>query len=260
MSSHKIISLCLFPAVFLSLASLSFCQPPSKPSSPQQTVSVSGRLNIEKHGQEEWLILHDLNAETFLIKGSLIEKIKDSFSKLGVDNIFTLKGIRDGSSSLVCDRYSSYEEDKNGVNRLKVQTRCIRYYIFDVTEIVSAEKSNKEIPAPKRETGEETKLTNEALTKQPLTQPITGVINGKIASINLRSPVKSVVVTNGDAKSPLKEITLLITPTTRFAKKTGDKEPLLLTVESLKVGADVSAVYSRTENKTEALFITLTKE
>ena len=88
-----------------------------------------------------------------------------------------------------------------------------------------------------------------------------GEIKGKISSLNLRSPIKTMKVTYLDKDNQLIDKVLLLTSNTVVAKKKLDAdEPRRLSLNSLKEGQEVAVVYARDERKTEALFITITKE
>jgi hypothetical protein len=238
---------------------LVYAQTEAPSSNPQQTVSVLGRLALEKHGQQDWLVLHAKDADTYLITGTLIEKLKGSLQEFGENNLVLVSGNKSGRYNISCERTYKYVYDDKGKKELKVAATCIRYNILEVAEIVSAKKSDEEIPPPKREIEEEKKLT-ESLGKQPLLKPIMGEIYGKIKSLNLKSPIKTIAIVNRDKNSPVKKITLIISGDTRIVKKTAGEEPIPLMKEALKVGQEVTVVYSKTELKSEAIFITITKE
>jgi hypothetical protein len=223
------------------------------------TISVLGRLSSEKHDPEEWLVLHAKNAETYLITGSLGEKLKNSLLELGENNLVSVTGIRDGRSHISCDQSYKYEYNKKGERELKIDTKCIRYYDLGVTQILFAKKSDEEIPPPKRDIEEERRLTKRT-GQQSLIQPIVGEIYGVVSFINLKSPIKTVEIANRDKDSPLKKITLIISPDTRIAKKIGEEEPMAFGVNALRAGQEVTCMYSRGELKSEALFITITKD
>lgn len=222
-------------------------------------LTTSGRLVLEKHGEEEWLALRSKDAEAYFIKGELVRKLKDLLLDLGEYNLVTVSGKQDGSSNVSCR--NTYQFDAEG-NR-KIETQCIRYYNLEVTKIIDTKKSDEEIPAPKRDIEEERKARSFALSqlqKEGLVQIVTK--EGTISSINLRSPIKTIEITYQDKDNQLRKEVLLISPNTRIAKKNiaDDKEPMYLSVNSLQSGQKVTAVYSRDERKSEALFITITKE
>lgn len=239
---------------------LVYAQTELKPLHGRPIISVVGRLAPEKHGEEEWLVLHAKNAETYLIIGDLREKLKNSLLELGENNLVFVTGNQDGRSAVSCERNYQYEENKKGERELKIDTKCIRYYNLEVTDILFAKKSDEEIPPPKRDIEEERRLTKGIGQEQPLIPPIVGEIYGRVSSVNLKSPIKTIKVTNRDKDSPLKKITLIISPDTRIAKKIAEEEPIALSAGALKAGQEVTAVYSRDEFKSEALFITITKE
>lgn len=225
-----------------------------------ETVSVLGRLNLEKHGQEDWLILHSKDALTYLIRGSLVETLKNSFLELGENNLVSVTGNKDGSSNVSCEQSYQYEYNEKSARELKIATKCIRYYNLEVTQIQFAKKSDEEIPPPKRDIEEERRLTKSVSQQQPLIPPIVGEIYGIVTSVNLKSPIKTIEIDNQDKSSPMKKITLMISPDTRIVKKIGEEEPMALRVGALQTGQEVTVVYSHGELKSEALFITITKE
>lgn len=255
MKKLKGISGLLFLFFILPLYS-GYSQTESPP--PKITVtSVEGRLATEKHGQEEWLVLHAKDAATYLIAGNLKEELKNTLLELGKDNLVSLTGNQDGRSNVSCEQSYQYEAKEKGKKELKVSTRCIRYYILEATRIVSTKKSAAEIPPAKRDIEEERRLTK-TLRQQPLISPIIGEIYGKITALNLKSPIKTIEVANQNKESSVKNLILVISPDTRIVKKIGQEEPLGLRPDALKIGQRVTAVYSKGELKTEALFITIT--
>lgn len=259
MQKKKRVKLALFVWVGVFIFSLAYGQTELKTLHEQPIISVIGRLTTEKHGQKEWLILHAKDAQTYLLTGSFKEQLKNMFLEFGENNLVSVTGNQDGRSNVSCEQNYKYEEDKKGERNLKIDVKCIRYYNLEVTQILSAKQSDEKIPPPKRDIEEERGLTKQT-GRQPLIAPIIGEIYGKITAVSLRSPIKTIEVTNQDKNSPLKNITLVVSPDTRIAKKIGKEEPIALRAEALKEGQRVTAVYSRDELKTEALFITITKE
>jgi len=237
---------------------LGYAQTESQPSPAASVISTEGRLTTEKHGEEEWLVLHAKDATTYLISGNLREQLKNKLLELGANNLVSINANIDGRSHVSCDQSYQYEAKEKGEKELKISTKCIRYYILEVTRILSAKKSNEEIPPPKRDVAEESRLTRN-LKQQPLIAPIMGEIYAKITAVNLKSPIKTLEVANQDKDSPIKELTLVISPDTRIVKKIGAEEPLGLRAEALKAGQKVTVVYSKGELKAEALFITITE-
>jgi len=223
------------------------------------TISVLGRLSAEKHGQDEWLVLHAKDAETYLITGGFGEKLKNSLLELGENNLVFVTGIRDGRSHISCGQSYEYKSSKKDERQFKIDTKCIRYYDLRVIQILFAKKSDEEIPPPKRDIDEERRLIKTG-GPQALIPVIMGEIYGKITGVNLESPIKTVEIANLDKDSPLQSITLLIGPDSRIAKKIGKEEPMALSVEALKTGQAVTAIYSKGELKNDAIFITITKE
>jgi hypothetical protein len=252
----KFISLS-FLFVFIFLIIGVYAQTESPALKEPSVISVEGRLSTEQHGQEEWLVLHAKDAKTYLVKGDLKEELRNKLLELGTDNLVSVTGNQDARSNVSCEQSYQYESKEKGKQELKVSTKCIRYYNLEVTQVIFAKKSDQDLPPPQRDIAEERRLTK-GLGQQPLLSPIIGEIYGKITAVNLRSPIKTLEVTNLDKNSPLKNITLVVSPDTRIAKKIGQEEPMGLRPDALKVGQKVTVVYSKGELKTEALFITIT--
>lgn len=249
----------LFLFIFFFFLPALYVQAENKPLRQQPVVTVLGRLALENHSGKEQLILHAKNAETYLVIGNLIEKLKSSLKETGNNNMVSVTGNKDGRNNLSCQRSYKYEYDIKGERTLKIDAKCIRYHYLEITQILSIEQSDEQIPLPKRDIGEERRLLTirETQGAEPL---ITGEIYGKIKSINLKSPVKTIMITNRDKTSPLKKITLLITSNTRIARKIGEEDPMMLSPKALKPGQEITAVYLRDALKSEALFLTITKK
>ena len=220
---------------------------------------IEGRLILEKRGDSNRLILHGRNARAYLPRGPLLEKLKDLCARMGDKNLVALSGTLDGSYTVSCDRISDYGSDDKGTPEVKTGITCFRYYAFNVDAIVSSAVSQETIPLPERDAQQEYKAMRMIATEES-TPPVYGEIDGRIKKINLRSPVKTIEIANSDEQSPLKTITLVISSRTRIAKNTGAGDPAVMFVEQLRPGQRVSATYSRSETKTEGLFITVTKE
>lgn len=250
----------LFLALGIFFTSSAYSQTESPALHQRPVISILGRLSLEKHGESEWLVLHAKNAETYQITGNLGEKLKDSLLELGEKNLVFVTGNQDGKYNIACERIYSYKDNKQGERELKIDTKCIRYYNLEVSQILFAKKSDEEIPPAKRDSEEERKAANN-LTRQTLSRPVMGEIYAKITSINLKSALKTVEAANRDKNSPIEKITLMITADTHIAKKMGEaQEPVSLKAEALKAGQEITAVYSKDEFKTEAIYITITKE
>jgi len=248
----------------LCFISLALAQETEKPQQPQpRTISVVGRLAVEKHGQQqqdEELILHAKNSQTYLITGKLVPELKKKLAEIGEHNLTFLTGNQDGRTNVSCERTQKYETDVKGKQELKIDVRCIRYYHFEATQIIFVKKSMAGIPEPKRDLEEERRMLKVNPDPQGLIPAMTGEIYGRITAVNFNAPIKTIEVANRDRNDPLKAVTLIISPDTRIAKNIAENEPMALGANALKIGQDVTAVYSRTEYKTEALFITITKE
>ncbi|MCM8780763.1 MAG: DUF502 domain-containing protein [Candidatus Omnitrophica bacterium] len=261
MSKEKKISnvLLLLGCVLFVLVSLTYSQTELQPLHKRPIISIVGRLAIEKHGQDEWLVLYAKNAEAYLIIGDLKAKLKNSLTELGENNLVFVTGNQDGRSNVSCEQSYKYEYDKKGEKKLKIDVKCIRYYNLEVTHILFAKKSDEEIPPPKRDIEEERRLTK-TVGQQPLMRPVVGEIYGTVSEINLKSPIKTVEIFNQDKDNPIQKVVLVISPDTRIVKKIGNEEPIALSTKALKTGQEVTAVYFKGELKNEALYITITKD
>jgi hypothetical protein len=250
----------ILAAVF-SLLPLIYIQTEQPLLAEQPPISVVGRLALEKPGEEESLVLHAKDAKTYLIIGNLKEKLKDSLIELGQNNLISIMGNQDGRYNVACERFYKYEYNKQREKELKTDTRCIRYYFLEATEILFAKKSDEEIPPPKRDTKEEESLIAKSRSRERNIAPkIVGEIYGTISSVNLKSPIKTIEIANRDKENPLKKIILIISGDTRIVKKIGEQEPMTLSDKALKPKQEVTTVYTRDEQKREAIAITITKE
>lgn len=250
----------LFLLTFLFFLPLSFSQAQAESLWQRPVISVVGRLALEEHGKEEWLVLHAKDAKTYLIKGNLTEKLKNSLLELGENNLVSLAGDQDGKSNISSGRFYKYEYDEEGERKLNVDTKAIRYYHLRVTQILFARKSYDVIPPPQRDIKEEKRLMTTGGGSQAGEPVIMGEIYGKIVSVDLKSPLKTIEVLNRDKSSPLKKIILMLTAGTHIVKQIDQEEPIRLTSASLRRGQRVIAVYSRQGIRSEALFITITKD
>ena len=244
------------------LFSLVYAQTEPSPTDKGPDVTVLGRLGLEKHGEEEWLVLHSKEAETYLVIGNLREKLKNYLIELGQNNLVSVigKGDKEGSPAVISCK-NKYGFDRKGEKI--IDSQCIRYYNLEVVQIAEAKKSDEEIPPPKRDTAEEAKakkLASAQFKKEGLTQIVE--IQGTISKLNLRFPIKTIEIKHRDKDNQEIKSVLLIGPNTTIAKRSdvADKEPMHLSRNALRVGQEVNVVYSRSELKSEALFITITKE
>ena len=219
-------------------------------------ISVSGRLKFEPGEIQDHLILYGKDAKVYQIYGEFFGLLKSVLLDLGENNLVSLKGIQDGSYSVACR--NEYKFSPSG-NRI-VETQCIRHYMLNVTQIINAVESNEEMPPPERDKEEEKKARISALhhfQQQGLKQ--IGEIKGKISSLNIRAPIKTVEVRYLDKDNkPIKKHLLLTSNTLVVKGDIDTKQPV--SIDYLKVGQEVVVQYSGDERKTEALFITVTKE
>ena len=254
--AHILKCLAMLLIIGFCFPSFTLAEDKVKPLHQRPIISVAGRLQQ----QEERLILHAKNAETYLITGKLVPELKKKLAEIGENNLVFVTGNQDGRSNVSCERTNKYETDTKGKQELKIDVRCIRYYHFEATQIIFAKKSMAGIPEPKRDLEEERRMLKSNPDPQGIIPPITGEIYGKITAVNFNAPIKTIEVANRDRNDPLKAVTLIVSLDTRIAKNIGEKELMALGVNALKTGQDITVVYSRTEFKTEALFITITKE
>jgi hypothetical protein len=173
----------------------------------------------------------------------------------------SVAGNRAKRSYIYCERSYQYVDTKKGGKELKIDTKCIPYYNLEVSQILFTKQSDEEILPPERDAQvERIAMANTKSPNQSQIPAVTGEIYGKITSLNLKSPIKTIEIANRDKENPLKKIILIISGDTRIVKKTGEQEPMTLSETSLMPGQEVTAQYMRDELKTEALFITITKE
>ncbi len=257
--TKKIFSL-FFLILFCSAGRI-YSQTETKPVQipPPTYLVIAGRLNLEKHGQEEWLVLHSRDAKTYLISGNFSDKLKDTLLKLGENNLVFTWARLNGEYRTSCTQSYKYEENTKGERKLKTAAECIRYYLAEVLRIADAKKSNEPIPPAQRDSEEEGKALKR-ITQQSLTPMMMGEIYGTVTALNTKSAFKTLEIKNRDTSSPIKDLTLVITPDTRIAKKIGKEEPVGIGAEGLQAGQEVTATYTKDELKTQALFITITRE
>ncbi|RKY31473.1 MAG: hypothetical protein DRP74_04750, partial [Candidatus Omnitrophota bacterium] len=132
-------------------------------------------------------------------------------------------------------------------------------YYLRPTKILFSSQSEEAMPAPKREAEEEAKMLARSQGQDEKFVPmIPEYIKAKIKSINLKSPVKTMVIISREKDIPRREITLLLTTNTRvFKNMPKEKEPLLISEKMLKRGQKVNVVYHSEEFQKEALSIML---
>ena len=254
MRNKQILGLLLF--VFSTSLAFGQTEQAAKPD-----ISVVGRLTLEKRAQEERLTLHAKSAQTYVIIGNLREKLKNALIELGQNNLVSLAGKQDIKRRIFCEKTSQYKYNKKGETILETAMQCIPYYNLEVAQIFYTKQSEEEIPPPKRDGETEKRMMATSKERGQSTIPVIyGEIYGTVSSINLKSPIKTIEIINRDKDNPLKKIILIMSGNTRIAKKIGNQEPMALSEKALVAGQEITAVYLRGEFKTEALFITITKE
>jgi hypothetical protein len=242
--------------VFTLLPILCFGQP--QPAAGT-AITVTGKVFVQQHGKSQWVVVHSKDAIAYLIKGDLVEKLKTIAAENNDRTILTLEGIPSGGANVSCDRSSSFEADAKGGKKMVIKVRCIRYNYLDVTAISSVVQSDEKIPEPQYDkAAEEKALKSDGNSNR--NQGIVGEIYGKIRSCNIQSVPKTFEIQALDKTSSIKTLTVIITASTRIVKHIKDTEPSPLLPENLQIGQRVTVVYTRNEIRTEALFITVTKD
>ena len=246
---------------FIFGLSFAYSQTGQAPLDQTSVVSVEGRLTLEKHGEAETLVLHAKNAETYNIKGDLINQLKNSLIELGQNNLISVTG-KQKKGSVYCEQRYNYGYNQQGEEEIKIDTQCIRPFDLEVTQVIFSKQSDEKMPPPKRDTEEEARMSarHRGREQKRLTPLVTGEIYGRVTAANLKSLIKTVEIANRDKNNPLQKIILIISSDTRVVKKIGEQEPIVLNERALIPGQEVTAVYVRDEFKTEAIAITITKE
>lgn len=262
------IKICL--SASLIACSALFCsqaapQTPPPPPGEAATITVEGRLETEKHGNENWLVLHAKDAETYYIIGGLLEKMHVSLRELGEKNLVSVSGVVRGKGRVHCQHITKRTHGDKRQEALQVITTCVRYNGLEIKQILSAKKSDEKMPPPKRDLEEEKRAlwSSQRYISQRESKPIVGIYGectGEVVAVNMKSPIKTVEVKTTGKETPGKTITMIIAPDTLIIKKVGDSEPLSFAASVLAPGQEVTAVYNRDEFKTTALAITITKE
>jgi len=224
-----------------------------------QDVTIEGRLSLLEHGQEQWLVLLAHDGQSYKITGKLRPRLTKTLDSLGEKNLVTLKGMRGDKSLVPCLVTRDLVRDDKGTKTLRTDVRCITYYTFEAAQIVAQGASGRDMPGPLRDREQEKILAGSVAAHQPA-PAIVGEIYGKVIATTPRKPVKSIEVESRDTDGGRRALTILIGPETRIIKKLGGSEPVGQTAEQLKVGQEVTVVYRRRELRTEADYITITKE
>lgn len=230
---------------------------------PQKTstvTSVVGRLALEEnHGAEPWLVLRAKNGTSYLIFGKKLADLRALLAKYGADNIVFLTGYVDGRSNISCGQDAVPAVDEKGREYKKMETTCIRYYLFDVRQVIYAKRSDEQM-APATRDAEQEKLVKESHPASVKPAPITGEISGTITALNLRSPIKTIEITDPSPDAVIKKVVVLLKPTTSVTRKGGAQGPLVVASTALKVGQSVSVSYTRKETVSTALAISILSE
>jgi len=219
---------------------------------------MEGRLFIEKTGKLENLVLHGKNAKAYVIIGAFAETLKGVLSELGPDNLVSLEGKEAGLYSTMCTKKYERQLNAQGGYTRVLEAHCIPHYYFRVANILSVQKSDEKIPDLARDADAEARARALAVSYGP--SAVIGQIWGEITFLDLKSPIKTVEITNDDKDSALKKIALIIGSGTVIAKKIGEQAPLFISTDGLRIGQKVEVMYSREELKSEAMSITVKKE
>ncbi|MFA5099516.1 MAG: hypothetical protein WC547_01345 [Candidatus Omnitrophota bacterium] len=212
-----------------------------------------------QRGQTQQLILNAIDASAYIITGDLFDPLqKIAQQKTGI-NLVTITGVRSRSSSLTCERSTKYENKDDGTREQITDVVCIPYFYLDARAIVSVAESDQPMPPAKRDAAAESSMISRA-SQTNIAPPAIGEIYGTITACNFKASVKTIEVRNRDSQSPMKSITLLITSDTRVVKRIGKSEPAGISPDTLNAGQHVTVIYSLSEERTNALFITVTKE
>jgi len=224
---------------------------------PSSSVTVTGRVSLEKKGKNTRLILSATDAAAYLITGELTGTLEKIAREQAKDNLVTVTGNKSRSASLRCTRTNRFEDNENGSKGVVTEAVCVKYHDLDVRQIVSVARSGEPMPAPKRDAAAEAAMI--ARSGPPkVSPPDIGEIYGTITERNFKGSVKTIQVRNRDDQSPLRTMTLLITADTQTVKRLGEDKPFGIAPETLKPGQQVTVIYSRNDVRANALFITVT--
>lgn len=261
MRFYRIMRIGIILAVFSISISLAPLYGQDKPERQENILSLTGRLALESREKEpDRLLLYGMDRKIYIIHGDFRGILESLLSDLGESNLLSVRGILWEGYDVSCRTKYGFSEQ----GEKTLDTQCLRYYHFNVTRIDEAKKSEEEIPPPERDAIEEARVRQTALARihqESLAGIVIRNIEGKINSLNLRAPIKTIKISFRDKHNRPVNKVLLLTSETRIAKKALDaKEPLFLGLNSLRVGQEVYIEYSEDEYKPEALFITITKE
>jgi hypothetical protein len=199
------------------------------------------------------------NGLSYLIFGNNVTTLRALLTEYGADNMVFLTGYLDGRSNISCGQDAVPAVDEKGRAYKKMETTCIRYYLFDVRQVISAERSDEQM-APATRDAEQEKLVKESHPASVKPAPIAGEISGKITALNLRSPIKTAEITDPNPDAVIKKVVVLLKPTTSVTKKGGAQGNLVVASTALKLGQTVSVAYTREETVSTALAISILSE
>ena len=225
----------------------------------QAATTITGNVSLQQHGQDEWVTLHGTDGKGYVLTGDLLAPLKKITQEKPAFNLVTVTGVLSTKNTISCERKRNLTASSNNQQQLQEDVICVRYYYFEPRQILSVAESTTPLPPLARDSMRETQM----LAHQPAPSPtpaITGEIYGTITESNFRSPIKNIVVKNREQNSLIPSLTIIITADTRVVKNIGTTQPVSLPADSLTPGQHVTVMYSTNEIRTEALYITITKE
>jgi hypothetical protein len=238
------------------------CQEKTIEQKPQPIV-ISGRIIEENENLEKKFILYGNDGQMYSIQTGDFGMVKETLQKFGDKNMVSIEAVPEGKTDTSCTQTRQPIYNKDGQKEFKTDVACIPYQRLLAANIISSAASEQAMPEPKRDIKAEQKLIDSIknpFNNQHIAPPIIGELYGKISSINLRASVKTITVQNRDAASSIKSLTFAITGNTRVVINSGIEQPRPLNLERLRAGQSVTVSYSQDEQKTLALYITVTKE
>lgn len=256
--AYQTMILVIIIGVFMGVAPISLYAQENPLPQKIPEITALGRLTSEPSGENPRLALRGKDAKIYYLEGGLNEKLRGLLLELGSDNLISVSGINDGSYSSSCT--TTYTTDEKG--KKNIEARCFRSYKLIVTRINEAKKSAEELPPIERDIREEQRVKASAISRAQTQNPAqVGQIKGIITAVNFRAAIKTIKIAFRDKDNAPLSKTLIVNPSTYVAKKQPESEGMTqITINSLRKGQEVSIGYARDERKTEALFITITKE
>ncbi len=211
-------------------------------------ITVTGRLSQDKRVAAGSLFITCKDSKTYVVQGSFVDKLKQVLLDLGENNVLTVSGIFDGKHEIICSNQYGFDSANNPI----ADSRCIRAYHIDVTEIMENKVSSEEFPAPERYSEEENRVkgalvsSGAGLLKPPgLTQ--RAIRKVLVTAVNLRSVIKTVEIKFKDKNGQTIKDTLIISPETLFVRGGTDKltegKSRPASINELKPNQEISVIY-----------------